>query len=643
MDGRLALRGIHPRTASSAPLTVRSTVLLRVLLFAVALLLVLSVALPPPAGAQEDNVENPNENATTPGECVEPETPGDSISDAMDYVEAQRAYEDCIERTGANAPEDSPEAECERPADDSVGEQQRYEECLEESGALEKGEDPNETATTPANCVKPGPPGDGQGEAQEFMDEQAAYEDCLERTGESASGGASESECERPADGSVSEQREYEECLEQAGALDDGTEREEGNPGGLGGMVLGFFTTILRWVWDHTFGWMLENMASAFQTNLLPLPDLEAQGSVVAFYESSVEKMRPAILVGILLLGILMVLNTPNYDLAYAGFAGLPKLMGVAMAMAFLPQFMGQLGAISGGLSDAFFPSGGELDGAGYELFKASVGPTSVLNPLTIVVGIMLVWVGFAVILVALLKNIFYVLLFLAAPFALVASLFPGLASLAGSWFRGVVACAAIPALWSIEIGVGTFILRFPETIFGEYANALGFITDAQVTSLGAILIMWIMYRTPFKVLEWSFPGYSAAGGGIRGLVRAVATAAATTPVRQGVSNLMSRGAAGGAAKTVPAATWAGAGASGAGSKGARSDGMGRKIQQAQRQQKQTQATRNAVKSIHKYLKNGEVDRTPTRRSAPGGRRADVNPGLGRLGRTSERSSKKGE
>jgi hypothetical protein len=419
--------------------------------------------------------------------------------------------------------------------------------------------------------------------------------------------------------------------------------------GALGGMVLGFFTDILRWTWDHTFGWMLEQMASAFETNLLPLPDLETQGDVVGFYEASVEKMRPAILVGILLLGILMMLNMPNYDLAYAGFAGLPKLMGVAMAMAFLPQFMGQLGAISAGLSDAFFPAGSELDGAGYELFKASAGPTSALNPLTIVVGIMAVWVGFMVILVALLKNIFYVLLFLAAPFALVASLFPGLNSLAGSWFRGVCACAAIPALWSIEIGVGSFILRFPETIFGEYADALGFITDAQVTSLGAILIMWIMYKTPFKVLEWAFPGYSSAGGGVRGLMKAVAIAAATTPIRQGVSSLMNRRGAGsavggaGTARTTGAAKTAGDRAGDAGAKGARPGGMARRIQQAQRQRSRDEATHNAVKSIHKYLKDGDEERVPTRRSAPGGRRDDVNPGRGRLGRADERSSERGE
>jgi hypothetical protein len=341
------------------------------------------------------------------------------------------------------------------------------------------------------------------------------------------------------------------------------------------------------------------------------------------------------------------MLNVPNYDLAYAGFSGLPKLMGVAMAMAFLPQFMGQLGEISAGLSEAFFPSGNDLDGTGYELFKASAGPTSTLNPLTIVVGVMLVWVGFMVILVALLKNVLYVLLFLAAPFALVASLFPGFAPLAGSWFRGVVACAAIPALWSIEIGVGSFILRFPETIFGDYAGSLGFITDAQVTSLGAILIMWIMYKTPFKVLEWSFPGYSASGGGVRSLVRAVAIAAATTPVRQGISNLMNRrdtGSATGGVGTSKSTDDAGTGdaGTGGGANATRPREMARKVQQARRQRGREEATHNAVKSIHKYLKDGDVDRTPTRRSAPGGRRTDVNPGRRSLGRANDSSPKTG-
>jgi hypothetical protein len=150
---------------------------------------------------------------------------------------------------------------------------------------------------------------------------------------------------------------------------------------------------------------------------------------------------------------------------------------------------------------------------------------------------------------------------------------------------------------------------------------------------------MWIMYKTPFKVIEWAFNVHLPNGGGLRGLVRAVAIAAATTPVRQGISNLMSRGA-GGAAKTIPDAARTNSDTSGAGPKG--TGGMARKIQQAQRQQGRDQATHNAVKSIHKYLKDGDADRTPTRRNAPGSRRIDVNPGRGRLGRANERTPETG-
>ena len=123
--------------------------------------------------------------------------------------------------------------------------------------------------------------------------------------------------------------------------------------------------------------------------------------------------------------------------------------------------------------------------------------------------------------------------------------------------------------------------------------------------------------------------------------MKAVAVAAAPTPVRQGISNLMSRGAAGGAAKTVPETARTDGGTGGVGPKGSGGTAA-RKIQQAQRQQGRNQATHNAVKTIHKYLKDGDADRTPTRRSAPGGRRADINPGRGRLGRANERAPEKG-
>jgi hypothetical protein len=599
VDGRLVARGR------------------RALILLVVLCAALPAALPAPALAASEADEScrgwyeeqaPDEQAREDNEAqIGTDVDGDGCTGILAAPGSDGPAGGGAEEGGVRAPE---EAETEGAAEEVTPE----------------STDPEGQAMTPEECRKLYEAGSAEDQIDEDEERQFGVDD----DGDGCIGTEPTGEAIQP-DGTAAETPPEETSPA------DASEEE----GGLGGMVIGFFTSILQWVWDHTFGWMLENMADAFRTDLLPLPDLEAQGDVVGFYEASVEKMRPAVLVGILLLGILMMLNTPNYDLAYAGFSGLPKLMGVAMAMAFLPQFMGQLGEISGGLSDAFFPTGSQLDGAGSELFKAAVGNLATTNFLNVILLIGAAWVGTLVIVVALLKNILYVLLFLAAPFALVASLFPGLSSLAGSWFRGVVACAAIPALWSTEIGVGTLILRSPETLFGSAANAGGWLTNSATTSLGAILIMWIMYKTPFKVIEWAFNVHLPNGGGLRGLVKAVAVAAATTPVRQGISNLMSRGAAGGAAKTVPEAARTSSGTGGAGPKG--TGGMARRIQQAQSQQKRGQATHNAVKTIHKYLKDGDADRTPTRRSAPGGQRTDMNPGRGRRGVANSRSPQKGE
>lgn len=271
-----------------------------------------------------------------------------------------------------------------------------------------------------------------------------------------------------------------EESAEDATNLTGGpTEVPEGEPvseassatpsddGGLAGMVLGFFTDILQWVWDNTFGYALEEMAGAFQANALSLPDLESRSDLLGLYTQGVEKLRPAILVGILLLGILMMVRGDNYDLAYAGFQGLPRLMGIAMALAFLPQFMGELSRITGGITDAFYPGGQDIDAAGQQLFKASIGNMAVTNFLNLILLIGAVWVGGLLVIVCLLNKVLYAVLFVSGAFALTASIVPSLQSLAGSWFRGVLASAAIPTLWSIELGVGSLAVTSPESIFG--------------------------------------------------------------------------------------------------------------------------------------------------------------------------------
>jgi hypothetical protein len=485
-----------------------------------------------------------NKTAKSPDECVEPDPPGDSdMGEVNDYLAAKKAYDECLERTGAGVPE----GEKDPTASETSG--------LDPTGA-------NENAAQPEECVPPESPGDTTADARKWQAKNDAYEDCLNRAGEEAaasddSAADGERQCEPPGeDAALAEQEAYEDCLASTDQLSDDPQAEPSSPGGTGG-ILGIisdgFWGIMSDLWDKTFGFALVQMAEAFEGNLLSLPTLTGQTEVIGLYTSLVEKMRPAILVFILALGVLMMVRHSNYDLHYAGFHGLPKALGVAMAMAFLPQFMGELSRITGGITEAFFPGGENLDAAGRELFKAAVGNMVVTNFFNFLLLFGAAWVGTLLVLASLLKSILYVLLFLSGAFVLPASLFPGLQSLTGSWFRGVVACAAIPALWSMQLGVGTVLVRSPETLFGDFATSLGFVSDGLTTSLAALLIMWLMYKTPFKVVEWAFNVQLPGRGGLMSLTKAAATLAVAIPLKTAVahavkSSMASGGAAGGVA-----------------------------------------------------------------------------------------------
>ena len=422
-----------------------------------------------------------------------------------------------------------------------------------------------------------------------------------------------------------------------------------GHDGGLTGMVLGFFKGIMSFIWDWTFGWALENLGTAFKTDLLSLPNLNGQGDLLGFYSGAVEKLRPAILVGILLLGILMMVRSDNYDLAYAGFQGLPRLMGVALALAFLPTFMGELSSITAGITQAFFPGGQSIDAAGQELFKAAVGNLAVTNFLNLLLLIGAAWVGMLLLIVALLNKILYAVLFISGAFALTASLVPSLYSLAGSWFRGVLASAAIPALWSIELGVGTLVVTSPETIFGGMTNALGFVSESAVTSLGAIITMWIMYKTPFKCIEWAFNVHLPGRGGLMGLAKTGAALAIAIPAKTAISHatkgLLNRssGTGGGSVPTPTGGSLSSKEGSGRGPArrempGKRDTGGGssaaRRIQQTRSQGQRDRVAENVSKAHFKYAR--EKDRAQEgkerfmqgrSRGTRGGGLKDKNPG----------------
>lgn len=438
---------------------------------------------------------------------------------------------------------------------------------------------------------------------------------------------------ERKEDRQFNVDNDKDGCIAEVSAEDStgmdgtpaGTSEGEGVPeasadtsddGGLTGMVLGFFKGIMGFIWDWTLGWALERMGSAFSTDLLSLPTLEDREDLLGLYKGAVDKLRPAILVGILLLGILMMVRSDNYDLAYAGFQGLPRLMGIAMALAFLPQFMGELSRITAGITAAFFPGGQDVDAAGKELFKAAVGNMAVTNFLSLALLVAAGWVGMLLFVAAILNKILYAVLFVSGAFALTASIVPSLYSLAGSWFRGVLASAAIPALWSIEMGIGTLVVTSPESIFGGMTNALGFISNSAVTSLGAIITMWIMYKTPFKCVEWAFNVQLPGRGGLVGLAKAGAALAIAVPAKTAVAHatksLLNRSSGSGGA--MPKTTSEGSSKEGAGSghgqKGmtgspavSKGGNATRRIQQVRSHGQRDRVAENVSKAHFKYAR----------------------------------------
>lgn len=224
-------------------------------------------------------------------------------------------------------------------------------------------------------------------------------------------------------------------------------------------------------------------------------------------------------------------------------------------------------------MSSAFLPSGAQAGEAGGELFKTAVANLGGSGAINLLLAVAFVFVGFMVVLMSILKNVMFYLLFITGPFAMAASVLPQTAGLAASWFRGVLACAAIPVFWFIELGMGSVIVTSPEVMFGEMASVFGSWGDGIFTSVGAIVILWLMYKTPFKVLEWAFESYDSRHGPWRGVVKSLAVGTAL----HGIKTAMSGAAGGGvgvAAAQVSSAGTSQAGSTPGGAKGIPGSGM---------------------------------------------------------------------
>src|SRR5215204_2824231 len=60
-----------------------------------------------------------------------------------------------------------------------------------------------------------------------------------------------------------------------------------------------------------------------------------------------------------------------------------------------------------------------------------------------------------------------------------------------------------------------------------------------NVLSIAAILILWVMYKTPFKVIEWAFNVQLRGRGGLAGLAKVAASLAVAVPAKTAVATVV--------------------------------------------------------------------------------------------------------
>jgi hypothetical protein len=329
----------------------------------------------------------------------------------------------------------------------------------------------------------------------------------------SSTGGATTPERTTPTGTATEESSE--EASEEGGILGgikDAVGRGVGSFYGRIGREV--FTAILQWIYDEAIVTGLEEVGDNLAKSAFGLPAPE--GEILSRYDQLVDVVKPGILVGILLLGVTMMLQGANYNVAYTTQHGLPKLVFAAAALVFFPEFMRMISDVSSGIAKGFIGEA-EISGAVTELLASGLRSGGPLSVFMVIGQVAMLGIGALVVAVAILKNIAFSILFIAGPVALILYPIPGLSGATGAWFRGIVACAAIPMLYSLELTVGSWIVRAPELVFGSAGEIPIF------NVLAGVVLLWLMWKTPFKVMGWAFGSYGAGGGFASSVARGVA------------------------------------------------------------------------------------------------------------------------
>lgn len=345
---------------------------------------------------------------------------------------------------------------------------------------------------TPEEC-------EGARGSQGSVDPDDIDDECLQALqqiqDEELDAGGEESGNQEDSDGEMSELQE-----------DEATEDSDDSGGFLGidpsNIGRDAFRGILEWMFEGMIEDGADELTQHLNNSAFTLPPPE--GPMVETYEGLVETVRPGVVVGLLLMSLAMMLRPANYNVAYATQTALPNLMVVIAGLAFFPQIMTIFSDLTNGIANTMLSQYDMRDALTDVMINSIAAPFSLI---TIVTNIILTVLIFLVLAISLLKSFLFALLFMVGPLALILYPVPGLSGVTGSWFRAVLACFMIPVLYSVQIGLGVQIIAAPEMVFGENAG-----TEIY-QAFAMLILMWVMWKTPFKVLEWAFYGYRPGSG----------------------------------------------------------------------------------------------------------------------------------
>lgn len=370
--------------------------------------------------------------------------------------------------------------------------------------------------TLPASAVAQTSPYE-QMTGQESPDSGGDSEDSGSEDG--GSGGGSDTESE---DGSESggEPTDGTAPREQMTGDDGSGESDESEGGGSGGGDDGgigarIFSGILEWAFEDRLedgaGRLIDMLSGSAFT--LPTPE----GEIRTFYERSSSIVQPGAVFLLLLTGLMMTLRGTNYNTAYATQSALPKIVIFIAGLAFFPQIMMFISELSSGLADALL----DKDTMANAIQRVIVNQAFLnFTIIGVLVNICVFVLVMGLVLISFVKSFLFAVLFIAGPLAMFLYPIPALSGIATSWFKGTLACTAIPLLWCIEVWIGTAVIETPEMVFGNLPSTRVF------SSITVIVLTWVMIKTPFKVFEYCFYGYTSGGGMTSQIGRGVATAA---------------------------------------------------------------------------------------------------------------------